>query len=89
MCIEKAKDLADREGRHLSVVASIVGTDRDPQDLKRQEEKLLEAGVIVMPSNSQAARMTALIATRGRIRNMLFTYPNKLSSGGNARDGVH
>jgi succinyl-CoA synthetase alpha subunit len=88
MCIEKAKDLADREGRHLSVVASIVGTDRDPQDLKRQEEKLLEAGVIVMPSNSQAARMTALIATRGRIGNMLFTYPNKLSSGGNSRDGV-
>jgi hypothetical protein len=32
-----------------------------------QERKLRGVGVVLMPSNAQAARMAALIATRGKV----------------------
>lgn len=64
--IIEAKENASKEGRHLSVVASICGTDMDPQNKEEQEEKLRNAGVIIMPSNAQAARMASLILTRGK-----------------------
>jgi len=63
--VEEAKQITDRGGGHLSVVASIVGTSKDPQNLSLQREKLEKAGVIIMPSNAQASRMAALIATTG------------------------
>ncbi len=63
--VEKAKQITDRGGGHLSVVASIVGTSKDPQNLPLQREKLEKASVIIMPSNAQASRMAALIATSG------------------------
>jgi FdrA protein len=65
--VEEAKRTTDRGGGHLSVVASIVGTSKDPQNLSLQREKLEKAGVIVMPSNAQASRMAALIATAGDV----------------------
>ncbi|MDI6820073.1 MAG: acyl-CoA synthetase FdrA [Candidatus Hodarchaeaceae archaeon] len=65
--IIRAKKIAEEGGRYLSVVASVCGTPQDPQDLTSQEEKLRGAGAVVMPSNAQAARMTALIATRGKV----------------------
>jgi len=64
--ILEAKKIAERDGRYLPVVASVCGTPEDPQNLISQEEKLKSAGVIVMPSNAQAARMAALIAVRGK-----------------------
>lgn len=64
--VKEGKLLADREGGYLSVAASIVGTPQDPQNLALQREKLEKAGVVVMPSNAQAARVAVLIATRGR-----------------------
>ena len=63
--VEEAKQITDRGGGHLSIVASIVGTSKDPQNLSLQREKLEKAGVIIMPSNAQASRMAALIATAG------------------------
>ena len=65
--VEKSKQITDRGGGHLSVVASIVGTSKDPQNLSLQREKLEKAGVIIMPSNAQASRMAALIATSGDV----------------------
>ncbi len=65
--VEEAKSITDREGGYLSVVASVIGTSRDPQNLPVQREKLEKAGIIVMPSNVQAARMAALIATHGDV----------------------
>jgi len=65
--IVQAKKIAEGRGRYLSVVASVCGTPQDPQDLTSQEEKLRSAGVVVMPSNAQAARMAASIATRGKV----------------------
>lgn len=69
--IKEAKQIAEKEGRYLSVVASVCGTEGDPQRLSRQREKLEEAGVVVMPSNAQAVRMAALIATRGGVWDKL------------------
>lgn len=62
--VREAKEIAAQDGRHLSVVASICGTDKDPQNFSEQEEKLKEVGIIVMPSNAQATRMASLILER-------------------------
>lgn len=70
--IMQAKKIAEDGGRYLPVVASVCGTPQDPQDLISQEKKLRNAGVMVMPSNAQAARMAALIATRGRVWEKIF-----------------
>ncbi len=59
--IEKAKQDASKNGRHISVVVSVCGTDADPQSLTNSRETLQKAGAIVMPSNAQAARMVQLI----------------------------
>jgi FdrA protein len=54
--------------RGVAVIASVCGTDADPQGLARQTDTLRHAGVIVMPSNAQAARLAALVAARGGAR---------------------
>ncbi|HEU5176629.1 MAG TPA: acyl-CoA synthetase FdrA [Burkholderiales bacterium] len=45
-----------------TVVASVTGTDDDPQVRSRQVAKLREAGVLVAPSNAQAAELAAALA---------------------------
>jgi FdrA protein len=39
------------------VIASVTGTDADPQSRARQIRKLADAGIIVAESNADAARM--------------------------------
>ena len=56
----------------MAVIASILGTYEDFQGYEDQKEKLEQEGVIVMPSNAQAARLSALIASRGVITKTLF-----------------
>jgi FdrA protein len=53
--------LAGRERRRL-IVASVTGTDADPQPREQQVRKLTEAGVVVAGSNADAAEaaITAL-----------------------------
>jgi FdrA protein len=53
--ILEAKQTAQKRGGNLTVVASVCGTDGDPQDLNLQVKLLKEAGVIVFPSNAKAA----------------------------------
>lgn len=60
--IRDAIDAARRSGRTLAVVASVTGTDADPQNRARQVATLREAGAVVMPSNAQATRLAASIA---------------------------
>ena len=55
---------AVRGGRHLAVVASVCGTEADTPPRAAQVTALRDAGVIVMESNAQAARLAALIARR-------------------------
>jgi FdrA protein len=42
-----------------TVIAHVCGTENDPQDVRRQEAMLREAGVIVAPTNAAAARTVA------------------------------
>jgi FdrA protein len=60
--ISDAREAAARDGRVLTVVASIVGTEQDPQGLRAQTDALESAGAIVLPSNAQAARFAAGVA---------------------------
>lgn len=51
-------------GRDLAVVASVCGTEQDPQVLSAQTLALEEAGVTVMPSNAAAVRYALSILGR-------------------------
>jgi len=59
--IREAKAQAAGSGRYLAVVAHVCGTEQDSQGLLRQEAILQEAGVLVLPTNAQAAQTTAAI----------------------------
>ncbi len=53
--ILSTKQTRKEQGGEIIVVASICGTDGDPQDLNLQREMLENAGVIVFQSNARAA----------------------------------
>jgi len=53
--ILEARQVVEKRGGHLSVIASLCGTEGDPQDFKLQAKLLKEAGVIVFHSNARAA----------------------------------
>jgi len=54
--IISARAAAEEAGRHLEVVAVVVGTDEDPQDLNAQVQQLKAAGARVEASNEAAIR---------------------------------
>jgi FdrA protein len=60
------------QGKRIAFVATIIGTEEDPQNIGAQIRHLEDAGVIVFPSNAQAARFAALIATRGEVSAKLL-----------------
>ncbi len=62
--IKEAKEKMAKKGKYLCVVGSICGTENDPQSLEESQRRLEEAGVIVMPSNAQAVRLTGLILNK-------------------------
>jgi len=64
--IEGAARAAAKGRRGLAVIASVCGTPADPQGLARQEARLAAAGVLLAPSNAQAARLAASLVDRGR-----------------------
>lgn len=57
--IEKIQSEAAAQGKSLYFVATVCGTEQDPQNYQEQKAKLERAGVIVKDSNNQAVR-TAL-----------------------------
>jgi succinyl-CoA synthetase alpha subunit len=59
--IKGAKRTAEENKNYLSVIASITGTEGDPQGFAGQKAKLEAAGVVVMPSNFQAALLAKRI----------------------------
>lgn len=64
--IGAARSTAEEEGRGLVVVASVCGTEGDPQGLAAQEHVLTEAGVTLFPSNAQAAAFAAAVVEAAR-----------------------
>lgn len=63
--LTQASDRARRGGRDLAIVAHVVGTDQDPQDLVRQEDVLRKRGVLVCASNRIAALAARRLAEGG------------------------
>ncbi|MFZ5943062.1 MAG: acyl-CoA synthetase FdrA [Bacillota bacterium] len=59
--IKEAQAMANQEQKHISFIASLCGTQNDPQGYEKQLRKLEGAGVIVMDSNAQAARLAVEI----------------------------
>jgi succinyl-CoA synthetase alpha subunit len=57
--ILQARQTAQARGGQLTVVASICGTEADPQDLNLQRKLLDDAGVILFPSSAGAALFCA------------------------------
>lgn len=62
--LEKAQERTRLEGRGLTIVAHVCGTDQDPQVRKKQVEKLQGAGVLVVDTNAGAARLACRIIQR-------------------------
>jgi FdrA protein len=60
--IRETRGRARDAGRWLSVVASVCGTEEDPQGYDDQVAQLIESGTLVQSSNAQAVRLAGLIA---------------------------
>lgn len=60
--IAEAKSTASQRGGYLSVVASVCGTEADPQNLREQTRALKEGGVVVLPSSAQTALFSRTLA---------------------------
>ncbi len=59
--VRQARQQALEAGREVLFVASVTGTQGDPQNYWRQVQLLEESGVILCPSNAAAARLTSRI----------------------------
>ncbi|HDJ83948.1 MAG TPA: hypothetical protein ENG44_03000 [Desulfurococcaceae archaeon] len=62
--IKEAKKIAEEDGRYLTILAHVCGTEKDPQNAVKQTEILRSAGVIVLPTNALMALTAALIAEK-------------------------
>jgi FdrA protein len=54
--LAEARGIAQQAGRTLEVVAVVVGTDADPQNMEAQIQQLMEAGARVETSNEAAVQ---------------------------------
>lgn len=59
--VVQAREIAEKGGRKIHFIASVTGTEQDPQGLTHTVNTLKRAGVIVCDSNAAAARLTAFI----------------------------
>lgn len=59
--VREAQSRAVAAGHRMVAVASIVGTDGDPQGLAAQRAQLEASGIGVLPTNAEAARFAALL----------------------------
>ena len=55
--------LKDAPENRPQVIGSVCGTDRDPQNRSAQVKKLEQAGVVVAPSNADAAALAAWVVS--------------------------
>jgi len=60
---EAIKEKARREDRHLCLVISVCGSDRDPQNRSLQVEKFKKMGLLVMPSNARASILAKMLVS--------------------------
>lgn len=67
--IQKIQNSARENGKTIYFVATVCGTEQDPQNIQEQKSKLEQAGVILRDSNNQAIR-TALAMLGTQIKEM-------------------
>ncbi|MBS0446480.1 MAG: acyl-CoA synthetase FdrA [Proteobacteria bacterium] len=60
--IVQAKAAAAKAGRYLPVITFVCGTEEDPQRLSHQQAQLRDAGALVLPNHTSAARLAGRIA---------------------------
>ncbi|MEH7350470.1 acyl-CoA synthetase FdrA [Gottfriedia acidiceleris] len=63
--IIEAKDLAEKEGRHLEIIGYVLGTELDPQNFDEQVNKLLAAGVTHASSSTNAGLLAREFVVKG------------------------
>lgn len=63
--VERARQVATSSGRTIEFVASVTGTEADPQRRSAQESTLRAARILVAPSNAAAARLAAELVGPG------------------------
>jgi hypothetical protein len=63
--IIEAKELAEKEGRHLEIIGYILGTDLDPQNFDDQVNKLLAAGATHASSSTNAGLLAREFVVKG------------------------
>ena len=59
--ITEERKRAEAEGRYLCIIATICGSDMDPQDYEKQAQTLKDVGVILADTNSMAAELAMKI----------------------------
>ncbi|MEV3858869.1 acyl-CoA synthetase FdrA [Streptomyces sp. NPDC050095] len=64
--IEEAKRIAQEAGRHLEIVAYVLGTDLDSPSVAAQSAALRAAGVTVTPSSTETGRYAREIAKKAQ-----------------------
>ena len=57
--------MSHRQENGPAVICSVTGTEGDPQVLSRQESALRNAGIVVAPSNADAARWALSVTREG------------------------
>jgi len=80
--IQKAQKSFEKKnkGRKLTFVASVCGTDKDPQNLEKTEKALKEAGVILTTSNAQAARLVVSLLNKKAVpAHEEYSMPKKMT----------
>jgi hypothetical protein len=63
--IKEIRESHGKDGRYVAMVASVCGTEADPQEFSRQKEQLENAGVVVASSNAEAAAIAGAIVRAG------------------------
>ena len=61
MLAEDVKKAREESNSNVIVIASVTGTDKDPQNMLGQVKTLEDAGIFVLPSNQYAAEVAAEI----------------------------
>jgi succinyl-CoA synthetase alpha subunit len=59
--LRKVQQIANKDSRYISIICSVTGTDKDPQNRKVVVEALEQVGVIVCNSNAEASRLSKQI----------------------------
>ncbi len=62
--VTKARQVAASAGQELVFIASVTGTENDPQRYSRQVKELASVGVEICQSNASAARLAAFVIGR-------------------------